>query len=316
MRRFVAMTAALAVMVITSVTQASQPLVDSNWVKANIDKSDVVFLDVRGKLAGQSKKHYLHSHIPGAIWTNYLADGWRIKNKNNIVGMLPSKVQLEKLIGGLGIDNNDHVVIIPGGTKALDIGTATRIYWTFKMLGHDSVSILDGGMVAYTRERNKETKKPVNPLQAGDVKVISKTYTARAFRTEMIATKSDVLSATTSGILIDNRPNNQFLGLQKHGLAKRYGTVPNAKNLPENWMTQNGGGTFRDTKSLRSLYAHAGVPAEGKQINFCNTGHWASLGWFVSSELLGNKDATMYDGSMVEWAADDTLPIVSVLSAK
>ena len=36
-------------------------------------------------------------------------------------------------------------------------------------------------------------------------------------------------------------------------------------------------------------------------MSFCNTGHWASVGWFASSELLGNKKARMYDGSMVEW---------------
>jgi len=47
----------------------------------------------------------------------------------------------------------------------------------------------------------------------------------------------------------------------------------------------------------------------GDQINFCNTGHWASLGWFASHELLGNKKARMYDGSMLEWSADESLPM-------
>ena len=32
------------------------------------------------------------------------------------------------------------------------MGTATRIYWTFKVLGHDNVSILNGGMAAYDEE--------------------------------------------------------------------------------------------------------------------------------------------------------------------
>ena len=46
-----------------------------------------------------------------------------------------------------------------------------------------------------------------------------------------------------------------------------------------------------------------GVPDQGSVIAFCNTGHWATLDWFVMSELLGNKDARMYDGSMLEWTA-------------
>ena len=47
----------------------------------------------------------------------------------------------------------------------------------------------------------------------------------------------------------------------------------------------------------------------GEEITFCNTGHWASLGWFASHELLGNDKVRLYDGSMVEWSADDSLPM-------
>ncbi len=43
------------------------------------------------------------------------------------------------LIGGL-------VCLISG--NALDMGTGTPIEWTFKVAGHDNVSLLDGGMLA------------------------------------------------------------------------------------------------------------------------------------------------------------------------
>ena len=290
-------------------TATAAPLVDVNWVKANLGKPGVVFLDVRGRLGGQSKKNYLQAHIPGAVWTNYLKDGWRVKDKNGTVGQLPPVAKLEKLIGGLGIGNGDHVVIIPLGGRALDVGTATRIYWTFKVLGHDNVSILDGGMVAYLGARDKKTKKPLNPLEGGEVKRQAKPFKGR-LRKDMLVTKADVDKASRSGgVIVDNRPNNQYLGIEKHGMAKRFGTIPTARNVPESWLTRNGGGVFRDKGTLAKLYALAGVPTSGEQINFCNTGHWASLGWFASSEILGNKSAKMYDGSMVEWAADKNLPI-------
>lgn len=289
--------------------QAAQPLVDSDWVKANIGKPGVVFLDVRGRLAGKSKSDYLRAHIPGAVYTDYLKDGWRIKNSNGTVGMLPPVAKLEKLIGSLGIGNDDLVVIIPNGGKALDMGTATRIYWTFKVLGHDEVSILDGGMLAYTKAVDKKTKKPLNPLEKGSVKPVAKVFKG-SLRKEMIATKEDVKRVLGSDMpLIDHRPNNQYVGVNRHGKAKRNGTIPGAKNLPENWLTRNGGGQFRPKSELEQLYAAAGVPTSGEQISFCNTGHWASLGWFASSEILGNKQARMYDGSMVEWSADSSLPM-------
>jgi len=296
--------------------EAAQPLVDSEWVKANIGKSGVVFLDVRGRLAGKSKSDYLRAHIPGAVYTDYLKDGWRIKDGNGTVGMLPPVAKLEKLIGGLGIGNGDHVVVVPNGGKALDMGTATRIYWTFKVLGHDNVSILDGGMLAYTKAVDKKTGKPVNPLEKGAVKPVAKRFKGN-LRKEMIATKDDIKNVLGSGVpLIDNRPNNQYVGVNRHGKAKRNGTIPGARNLPENWLTRNGGGQFRPKAELEQLYAAAGVPTSGEQITFCNTGHWASLGWFASSEILGNKQTRMYDGSMVEWTADSSLPMEQKVQVK
>ncbi len=301
MKRLVYLALVAVAMITTGAVQAAQPLVDTNWVKANLGKPGIVFLDVGGRLGGSSKANFLRGHVPGAVWTDYLKGGWRVKDANGTVGMLPPTAKLEKLIGGLGIGNNDQVVIIPVGRRALDMATATRVYWTFKVLGHDNVSILNGGMTAY--------KKSGGPLEKGATKIAAKSFKGN-LRTDMLITKEDVKKASESGgVLIDNRPNNQYLGINKHPLAKRYGTIPNAKNLPENWITQNGGGSFRDKATLEKLYKFAGVPTTGPQITFCNTGHWASLGWFASHEILGDKDAKMYDGSMVEWAADKSLPM-------
>ncbi|OED42772.1 hypothetical protein AB833_05405 [Chromatiales bacterium (ex Bugula neritina AB1)] len=303
----IALSATLGALSMT--VQAAEPLVDVEWVKANTGKPGVVILDVRGKLAGKSKTDYLRAHIPGAVYTAYLKDGWRAKDASGTPGMLAPIDQLEKLIGGLGIDNETHVVVVPNGGKALDVGTATRIYWTFKVLGHDNVSLLDGGMVAYTKEIDEKTKKPLNPLEKGAVQPEAKTFKA-SLREEMLVTKQDVVDAQQSGVaIVDHRPHNQYLGINQHRAAKRAGTIPGASNLPENWLTQNGGGSFRSKNSLEKLYAAANVSTSDEQINFCNSGHWASLGWFASHELLGNKNAKMYDGSMLEWSADAALPM-------
>lgn len=296
------------------VANAAEPLVDVDWVKSNIGKPDIVFLDVRGAIAGKSKTDYLRAHIPGAVYTDYLKDGWRSADKGGTPGQLSPVPKLEALIGGLGIDNETHVVIVPNGGKAVDVGTATRIYWTFKVLGHDNVSLLNGGMTAYTQDVDKSTKKPVNPLEKGTTEISAKTFKA-SLREEMLVTKEDVVAAQKAGTLIvDHRPSDQFMGINKHGKAKRSGTIPGAVNLPESWLTKNGGGAFREASSMGKLFQAANVSTDSEQINFCNSGHWASLGWFASHELMGNKGAKMYDGSMLEWSADDSLPIEQKVS--
>lgn len=283
---------------------AADPLVSADWVKANIGKPNVVFLDVRG----EPRAEYLRAHVPGAIFTNYAKDGWRVTDKNGTPAMLPPPAEVEKLVGGLGIDNKDHVVIVANGTSALDMGTATRIYWTFKVMGHDEVSILDGGWLAYAAIDPK-TKQPVNPMETGNVAPKPKTFKANV-RADMIPNKDDVRKALAAKTpLVDNRPSDFYLGVTQHPATKRTGTIPGSKNIPEAWITMNNGGRFRDKAALEKLYSTAGVATTGEQINFCNTGHWASLGWFASSEILGNKKAKMYDGSMVEWANDASLPL-------
>ncbi|MFK5913710.1 MAG: sulfurtransferase [Woeseiaceae bacterium] len=285
---------------LSSAALGSTPLVDANWVKANSCNSNVRVLDIRNALDGGSKTAYLRGHIPCAVYTDYLKGGWRTKVKN-IVGQLPPTKKIAKLIGNLGIDNNTHVVIYHAGKNALDLGSATRVYWTFKVLGHDNVSILNGGLKAYTSAKNK--------LEKGNNKPAARNFNAK-LNSAMMANKKDMLNAKANGVvLVDNRPAHQFMGINRHGKAKRNGTIPHSVNLPESWLTVNGGGKLRDVASLRKLYKVAGVSTKGASINFCNTGHWASLGWFVSSEMMGNSKVRLYDGSMVEWTADLSLPM-------
>ncbi len=278
---------------------AATPLVDVAWVKANIGKPGIVFLDL------QPPADYLRGHIPGAVNTSFEKDGWREERaRDKVPDMLPENLdKLAALIGRLGIDNKTHVVLVPPGQSHLDMGWATRIYWTFKVLGHDEVSILDGGMKAYTADKK-------NPLQAGPVTPEPKTFAVH-FRPEYLATVDDVKHALASKkvVLVDLRPDDQHVGINRNPKATMNGTLPGAKNLPSPWLTDNAGGTFRNLEQFRELAKIAGVPTTGPQITFCNTGHMAANGWFVMHELLGNKEAKLYDGSMVEWTLTKAGPV-------
>lgn len=269
---------------------AAEPLVDAAWVKANMGKPGVALVDV------QPPTDYLRGHIPGAANTDFGKSGWREERAaDKIPEMFPEK--LDKLvahIGSLGIDNNTHVVLVPPGGSYLDMGWATRIYWTFKVLGHDNVSILNGGMGAWTKEK-------ANPVETGAAKVAAKTFTPH-LRKDMIATIEDVKAANAKHVLlVDSRPEDQYAGINRNPKATMSGTLEGAKNLPVGWTTENGGGVFRSKAQLQQLYKVANVPTSGEEIYFCNTGHMASIGWFAASELVGNKQARLYSGSMVEW---------------
>ena len=63
---------------ITSSLYASTPLVDAVWVKYQIGKKGMVMLDLRMPAS------YKKGHVPGAVYTNYSKDGWRVKNSEGI----------------------------------------------------------------------------------------------------------------------------------------------------------------------------------------------------------------------------------------
>ena len=277
-------------------------LIDSSWLDIHAGEPGIVIVDTR------SRPEFDAGHIPGAVHTDYGRDGWRVTDGNGTPGMFPDDSTglgaLAGRIGEMGIGNDSHIVLVPRGRDEVDLGVATRIYWTFKVLGHDNVSILDGGMAAYIEDA-------VGPLTR-DLAVRNPRVFKVALRKIMLLQEADVKQAMARGRpLIDARPIPQFQGRTKSGAVFRPGTIPGARSIPAANLTQARSGTLRGATALDRLFAAAGVGKEDAPILFCNTGHWASVAWFVASELLGLKDARLYDGSMAEWSADPTNPMVT-----
>ncbi len=276
-----------------------RPLVDAAWLNDNLD--EVVVLDVRtDNPAAGPLASYAAGHITGAIHAPYGRTPWRV-TRDGVPGMLPPIADMERLIGGLGIANDDDVVIVAAGMSAAEMGTATRVYWEFKVLGHERVSILDGGFAAWRSAGYPVETRPNAP---------GPTSYAASFQPQLVAGTEDVVDAVEDGRpLIDARSANYYRGAAKSRVAARYGTIAGARNIPHELLTVGNGGTFIDAETARSLWAEAGVPTTGEQIAFCNTGHLASIAWFTAYEVLGNKEARLYDGSLAEWSAYPDLPM-------
>ena len=68
-----------------------------------------------------------------------------------------------------------------------------------------------------------------------------------------------------------------------------------------------------DTDTLRQSLSMMGASTDSPTTVYCNSGVMASVGWFVLSELLGNTDVRLYDGSMQEWTLKK-MPITAMKS--
>jgi len=291
----------LALSGLLSAPLLADALVDGAWLEERLARSDVVVLDLRSRIDGGARAAFERAHVPGAVHADYLQAGWRT-TVDGVPGMLPPVADLERLIGGFGIANSSHVVIVPAGVSAVDYGAAARVYWTFKVLGHDAVSILDGGHALWVREgRAVESGPSRSPAPA--------TFRA-APRRGLVATAGDVRAALAGGSarLLDNRPRPQFEGTHTAPVVARPGHVPGAVNLPQSRFFDAASGRFASASALRALWRQTAAPRDAP-ITYCNTGHWAALGWFAASEILGHEGARLYDGSMAEWSADPANPM-------
>ena len=218
--------------------------------------------------------------------------------------MLPEPEVLAGLIGGLGIGNGDHVVLVAAGANASDMGNATRVYWTFKMLGHDAVSVLDGGFAAWVATGGSVTPEPA---------VRKPTNFVPHPRAGLRATVEEVEAAVKAGgtPLHDARSAEQFAGKAKSPQARAPGTIPGAVNLDIAPLFSAAEHRFATPEAVKAMADQAGLPLRDQPITFCNTGHLASVSWFALSEIAGVPGVRLYDGSMSEWSADPERPLLT-----
>jgi thiosulfate/3-mercaptopyruvate sulfurtransferase len=298
---------ALVLIVASSLAMASgdktTPLVDADWLDANLNRSDLVVLDVRSGIDnGGDRSSFQQAHIPGSVYSSYTGDGWR-ESRNGVAGLLPPVASLERLIGSLGIGNEDTVVIVPAGTGVTDFGSAARVYWTFRVLGHDAVTILNGGFAGW---------------QAAGFEVASGEGERRdavqfdgTLQQELIASLEEVQTARNSQAqLVDARPSDYFTGETQSPAAKAPGTIPGSRSLPHaDFLAQQDQAWYLNADVISSKVNQAELDPSARTIAFCNTGHWAATDWFVLSELAGFEEVALYDGSMAEWSQDSDRPL-------
>lgn len=299
MTRFSIAVAALAASVSPLMAHGEAgPLVSADWVIEHANSDDVVIVDIRANVAetdlGDSP------YIANAVVAPYNTAGWRTEI-DGVPGKLPGTEDITALIESLGIDNDDHVVIVPWGTNSTEFGSATRIYWTFRYLGHDSVSILDGGWRQYDAVGGARVAEPLT-AEVSDFEV--------ELNEALLATTEEVVAALEDGTkLVDGRPAEQFRGETKSPVAAAAGTIPGSVNLPHSEFYSEEFALFAQPETVEALVAAVGVGSDEANITFCNTGHWASVAWFGLSEVLGNEQTAMYDGSMAEWTQNPELPL-------
>ena len=272
------------------------PIVSANWLSQNLCKENIKLIEV-----GASYNSYLVEHIKCSQFTNFYKDGWRY-NKNNVPMQLPEPELLINILEEMGINYDDYVILYP--KKNSDIyamAETTAIYFTFKFLGHKKISILDGGYPYF--------KKNFDLLiEEGEFKVSPTIDYKAQINLNILANIFDVTESKKNKYqLIDSREKDFYLGINKLKSFSKYGTIETSINIPSKWFLQGRGFSFNNLNLLKKIYNYSEIDFDKNFIFFCYSGLESSINWFVSYELMKNKNAKLYDGSLFDWVSKNKL---------
>ncbi|SFF69226.1 thiosulfate/3-mercaptopyruvate sulfurtransferase [Actinacidiphila alni] len=270
----------------------SDVLVDADWVEAHIDDPKVVIVEV-----DEDTSAYDKNHIKNAVRID-----WKQDLQDPVRRDFIDQAGFEALLSAKGIANDDTVVLYGGNNNWF----ASYAYWYFKLYGHDSVKLLDGG--------RKKWELDSRDLAVEVPQRAATTYKAKEQDTSIRAFRDDVVAAIGSLNLVDVRSPDEFSGklLAPAHLpqeqSQRPGHVPSARNIP--WSKNaNDDGTFKSDDELKALYAEEQVDLAKDTIAYCRIGERSALTWFVLHELLDQGNVKNYDGSWTEYGSLVGVPI-------
>ncbi len=268
---------------------ATPPLVSTDELARNLQSWRV--FDCRHNILQPAlgAQQYAEGHLEKAAFAKMEEDLSGPKTGRNGRHPLPTREVFLAWLGQQGLRPHDRVVCYDESTG----GNAARMWWMLRWVGHDSVSVLDGGFGKWVKEGRAVTKVvpsfPETNITAGpgsqateELAALEKTFRQR--------------------VLVDARAPARFRGEQEP-VDPVAGRIPGARNrfnldnvLPD--------GTFKPADELRSVFEEvlAGTPPH-EAVHYCGSGVSACHN-LLAMELAGMPGGKLYVGSWSEWSAD------------
>ena len=284
-------------------------LVETDWLEAHLEDPDLRVFDCSVEVLPnpdlERRKHvpfiyqsgrdnYLTRHIPHAGFIDI--PGELSDNSSHLPLMLPSEEQFVQVMSRYGIDDQTRVVLY-GTTEP---NWAARVWWMLYAFGFKNVSILNGGWNKWLKEGRPFSIKGC-------------TYEKRKFIShpisEAFVDKDVVLAAVEdNGIRIINAlPSAIHTGASEITFGRK-GRIVNSVNVPFVTLHDPDTGCYLTAEELQNNFDYINTSSAVRIINYCGGGIASSNNAFALS-LLGYNNVTVYDGSLLEWGNDDSLPM-------
>ncbi|CAN8240394.1 unnamed protein product [Cochlearia groenlandica] len=308
----------------TSSASTKEPVVSVDWLHSNLKESDLKVLDASWYMPEEQRnpiQEYQVAHIPGALFFDL--DGISDRT-TSLPHMLPSEEAFAAGCSALGIENKDGVVVY----DAKGIFSAARVWWMFRVFGHNKVWVLNGGL-----PRWRASGYDVESSASGDAilkasaasEAIEKIYQGQTvtpitfqtnFQPHLVWTLDQVRKNMDDQTYqhIDARSKARFDGTApepRKGI--RSGHIPGSKCVPFPQMFDSSQ-TLLPAEELKKRFEQEDISMDKPIMASCGTGVTACI-LAMGLHRVGKTDVPIYDGSWTEWATEPDLPMVSAESS-
>ncbi|MGY1408975.1 sulfurtransferase [Luteimonas sp. A611] len=273
-------------------------LVQPEAVAAALDEADMVLLDCRFSLAdpGAGERAYRDSHVPGARYAHLDRDLSGAASVSRGRHPWPDADAFTRRLSAWGISPRSRVVAYDAGDGAF----AARLWCLLRMLGHESVAVLDGGWARWIALGLPVDADLPSPAHAP--------YEAVFDAARLLDADATGRHLDHSGLLVDARAPERFRG-QVEPLDAVAGHVPGAVNRP--YAANLEDGRFKSAAQLRSEFEALLDGREAQEfVAMCGSGVTACH-HLLALEHAGLHGARLFTGSWSGWISDPSRPVAT-----
>ena len=286
-------------------------LVTTEWLAEHLADPSVVVLDVTGKLTsrldnGPGREIWAERHIPGSQFFDVAsAKGVLSDPDASLPWTWPSPERFAETLAAHGIGGDSRVVIV-ARTPRLDIDSGTmwctRAWWTMHHFGVDCALLL-GGVERWEAEGRPMASEagPAVAAPARAVELDVEWARGRALRDDVLAA---IERGDAGGCVIDALGVDSYEG--RESTYGRPGHIAGAVNVPFRGLLEQETCAFVDADTMAARLG--GALHAASVITYCGGAIAATVPAFCLA-LVGHETVSVYDGSLMEWAADPELPM-------
>ena len=264
-------------------------------MKAQLEKADTNVVVVDGTWhmpmwKRDAKAEHQRCRVKDAVYF----DLDEAKDKSNpLPHMRPPPDQFEAYASKLGISNDSHVVIYDNNEQ-FGMFSAARVWWLFHTMGHQMLSILDGGLPKWKEAGGVTEEGPFREPTPTAYKANPLPGTVRSFE-EMLTNMS-----SKKELVVDGRAAGRFQGTAPEPNPKiPSGHMVGAVNIPFTQFFKPDSHTMKDLDGLREESKANGVDLSKPVSVMCGSGMTAC--WPIFTAHLCSQEIPLYDGSWTEW---------------